>query len=172
MTDAYETNETEPGNEIVVADGPAAVDLSVEHDIMSMKEGNIALVSSISTDDFEGALEVAEAIGNSSPLDEHLGQPISLRDYVVQKVSLLDAQTGSMVDAARVTLITNDGEFLHATSKGVFSSLRNLIGLVGTPDRWPNRTLNILAVRERTRSGFNTILLKPAPRAVKAARGK
>lgn len=161
MTD---TVETEVGAEVEVASFR-----NVEHDIATMNEGSIALYSSIDMTDFDGALEVAEALGNSIPLESVYGTEFDLAHVVVQKVEIPDVKTGEVNEAPRVTLITppEDGRIFHATSVGVFSSVRNLFGMIGTPDRWPNGSVRVWAGQEKTRAGYNVTVLKPRRAAKK-----
>jgi len=157
MTDAIETIDAEISTEVEAVSGAY---VSVEHDIATMNEGAIALYSSIDMTDFDGALEVAEALGNSTPLEQFYGQEFDLANVVVQKVSIPNVKTGEVNDAPRVTLIAADGRIFHATSVGVFSSVRNLFGMIGEPSAWPNGFVTVKAVQERTRSGFNVTVLK------------
>lgn len=161
MTDTVETFDAGTDVEIIASH----MDLSAE--IASINDGAIALYTSVDMSDFEGALAVAEAIGNSTPLRDVYGQEIEITDIVIQKVEIPNIETGEVNEAPRVTLITTDGRFLHATSAGVFSAVRNLFGLLGTPDKWPNRALTVKAVQETTRRGFFVTVLKPVRKSAK-----
>ena len=97
--------------------------------------------------------------GDSARLDDMHGQVITPRYWYCHTVELANEQNGEIEVVPRVVLIDADGKSYTATSKGVFNSLRVIwdhFGSEALPDG-----LKLEVVRQATRSGYKTLLLKP-----------
>lgn len=81
-------------------------------------------------------LAMLKAINESQPLAENLNTPIALADFVAQAVQIENEATGELNDAVRITLIDSDGNAFHATSKGIFQQVKNIIKILGEPREW------------------------------------
>lgn len=95
-----------------------------------------AFYSSLRGADFDTKLQVAEAQSNAEPLADHLGETITVKNIIIQEVTLTNKETGEVNQAPRATILADDGASYSATSLGVFSSLRQLIQTVGEPSTW------------------------------------
>jgi len=92
--------------------------------------------STVTANTFAEKLALAKAINDSTPLDEALGEVFNLDQYIVQAVDIVDGQSGEVVTAPRVTLISDAGKAYHGTSKGLLTSIRNLNATVGDRSNW------------------------------------
>lgn len=101
----------------------------------SFKSGG-GVYSSYRTDDFESKIQLASALSDSEPLVDHLGKNIELVHIVVQSVQLTDEDTGVVEDAVRTVLIDANGKAYSAISGVIVQRLRDIIGVLGTPDTW------------------------------------
>lgn len=139
-------------NELATTSAPTAV--------QSLADGKQTVFSTIKGDSVEARLAVFAAVTASVPLDEHLGKPIKLANMVVQDVEMaqtesdgvtpvVDPSTGEVKTSIvpRTILIDADGVAYHAISKGLFRSVENLVGILGSdPDKWGG--LSVVATRE------------------------
>ena len=125
-------------------------------------QSTLGVYSSIDGSTFEGRVATLSALTDSEPAADHLGEEFSLKDVVVQTVTLTneDPRSGELVEdvALRVILVTDIGN-LHAISNGLFRSVQNIFGTLGHPSTWPT-TVKAKVVEERGRSGFRFMTLK------------
>lgn len=120
--------------------------------------------SSLKTETRAEKMAFLRAINNSENLKDAVksnGKPLPLKiiDLVLQEVPLANEQTGIIEDAIRSTLITEDGVAYHATSSGIANSLKQALGVFGTPDTW-DEPLEVVAQEEKGRNGFYFLTLK------------
>jgi hypothetical protein len=105
----------------------------------------------------ETAIGILNAISAPSLKLQEVTDPINVNHIVVHMVTLLNEQTGELEDVPRVVLIGEDGTTYDAVSKGVMSSLRRIMGLVGVAPWTP--ALKLKPRRVKTRNGFYTLTL-------------
>ena len=149
------------GTDIELADS-SSFDLSA---IDRMQSGQVRVYSSFVGDDTATKLKVFDAITNAERVDEHLGETINLRNVVIQPVSLPETNpnTGVVteVTAVQVVLVDEDGTAYAGMSKGLFSSMERLFGILGQPSTWEG-PVPIKVVQERTRRGFKVFTVRLA----------
>lgn len=87
-------------------------------------------------------------------LDDHKGEVLEIVDVAGHPVSLLDENTGEVVNAFRTILIDKNGKNYDAVSQGIVSSLQKIFAIVGEPTY--NPPLKIKVVEQKTRKGFKT----------------
>lgn len=133
---------------------------SLRNEIAGMAEGKAGVYSSIKGQDFASKKQVVQAVTGSSPLREHLGEVIRLRNFVVQAVPMENEQTKVIEDQPRVILIDEDGRSYHAISRVVLKDMQNITGILGQPDTWPE-PVEIAVSEERSNGArrFMTINL-------------
>lgn len=107
---------------------------SVGNDIRALRDNDVAMVSTFNS---EQRMEALAAISNSTPLTEQVNKEVRIANIVVQEVTLTDDETGEVTQAARTVLVTDEGVALHAVSKGVLTSVRNILSVAGDPSTWP-----------------------------------
>ena len=130
--------------------------------VASFQAPGETVFSSITGDDFASKVAVISAMSNAEKLADHLGETINLRDFVIQRISLTDENTGEVVNSIRTVLIDDNGTAFAAVSNGIVSVLQNITGVLGMPAEWP-AALPVQAVEERTRKGFRVTTLKMVP---------
>ena len=104
-------------------------------------------------------MAMLRAINDSSPLLDAVGKEIAVVDVIMQAVEIANEQTGTIEDAARITLIDDKGEAYHATSKGIFQSLKQAFAVLGEPQTW-QEPLVVKVLEEKGRNGFRYLTLK------------
>lgn len=117
--------------EIVVAS-----DRNIGTEISSIGTENAGFYTSIKGTDMDARLEVATAMSNAVSLSEHLKKPLNIVNIIIQEVALTNEETGKTDLAPRTTLIDADGTAYSATSMGIFSSVKQLLAVVGEPEHW------------------------------------
>ena len=130
--------------------------------VASFQAPGETVFSSITGDDFASKVAVISAMSNAEKLADHLGETINLCDFVIQRISLTDENTGEVVNSIRTVLIDDNGTAFAAVSNGIVSVLQNITGVLGMPAEWP-AALPVQAVEERTRKGFRVTTLKMVP---------
>lgn len=103
----------------------------------------------------ESKIKVYNAINNKGySLDETKGTVLEIVDVACHPVSLLDENTGEVVNSLRTILIDKDGKNYDAVSNGIVSSLQKIFAIVGQPSFDP--PLKIKVVEQKTRKGYKT----------------
>lgn len=69
-------------------------------------------------------------------LKEFVNKPIKVKDVFVEVVECTNRETGEVRKCPRIVLIDDKGVSYTAVSIGVFSALRKLFTIYGTPDTW------------------------------------
>lgn len=117
--------------------------------------------SSINTESFDDRLRIATAMTTSLPIDENIGKPIKLANFIVQAVDLVNDEDGTVTAAPRCTLIDADGTAYHATSTGMLQSLLNIAKVLGEPSSWPEPVGISVSKEKAKRGSFFTIKFLP-----------
>lgn len=156
MNAQIDDNEANASAAVAVAQYDS--NLPVGQAITALRNGKVSIVSSIEGDDFDTKLTVVDAITNSESLADNLNKDIELVNFVIQSIEMVNEQTGELEAVPRTILIAKDGKAFHAISKGVFSSLENLVGVMGRPAAW-DRPINVYGEKQRARVG-SVITLK------------
>ena len=104
----------------------------------------------------KSAIAIYNAVNSKGEsLDDHKGEVLEIVDVAAHPVSLVDENTGEVVDALRTILIAKNGTVYDAVSQGIASSLSKIFGIVGMPP-WNDEPLKIKVVEQKTRKGFKT----------------
>ena len=122
----------ENNKEITVAENNNA-DIEVAQSFGEVASGQVKTTVDMSTE--EGQDTVYDAITDAEPLNEHLEEPIALKDIVFQGVELTTEQ-GEIVTVARTILIDDKGKSFATVSETVIRDLHNLIDIKGAPSKW------------------------------------
>ena len=141
-------------NTLVVRENRATVD--------SITQGG-GFYSSLKTNTRAEKMAYLRAVNNSENLKDAVKAEkdltLNVVDIVLQEVQIANENTGAIEDSIRITLITDEGVAYHATSKGIAQSLKQAMGIFGTPDTW-DEPLVVRPVEEKGRNGFYYLTLK------------
>lgn len=74
--------------------------------------------------------------GETERISDYINEIINLKDVYVQMIQIADSQTGELIDTCRIILIDNDKKGYACVSLGIYSSLKSLFALYGTPEHW------------------------------------
>lgn len=102
------------------------------------------------------AIAIYNAVNNKGEsLDDNKGKVLEIVNYAAHPVSLVDENTGELVEALRIVLVDKNGVNYDAVSQGIASSLQKIIAIVGAAP-WDNEPLKMKVVEQKTRKGFKT----------------
>lgn len=140
----------------------ATVD-NISSDIAALNnEGLAGGFSSIEAKTFEERLELLNIITESKPLADHLNKTLAVSNVIIQRAEFTNEVTGEVEIGPRTVIVTETGEAYHAASKGVFLSMKNMIGLAGHPRTWP-APIQLHAVKQGAGNRkYLTIMFRPA----------
>lgn len=105
--------------------------------------------STVDAKTMEGKAAVYRALNDATPLRDVVGEILSIKDIIVQRVEV-ETDEGDVVEQPRTSLITSDGAAYSATSNGVFSAVKNILGIFGHPSTW-EAPLKVVAEEKATR---------------------
>lgn len=92
---------------------------------------------------------------------QHVAEPFRVRWWSAKKIELADDQTGEVVSHVRLALASPDGDTLSFVSVGAVVSWDLIRAVHGDGPYDP--ALPVLVKPEKTRGGFTTYRLRPAP---------
>lgn len=75
-------------------------------------------------------------------LSECIGKTIELKHVFCEVVNCTNDETGEITSAPRVVLIDSEGASYQGVSVGIYSAIKKLFLVMGTPDKWKN-TVNV-----------------------------
>ena len=93
------------------------------------------IFSTVDAKTMEGKASVYRALNDAVPLRDVVGETLSVKDIIVQRVEV-ETDEGDVVEQPRTSLITSDGAAYSATSNGIFSAVKNILGIFGHPSTW------------------------------------
>lgn len=108
----------------------------------------------------DGSRAAAKAIYNAinskgESLDDHKNEVLEIVNVAAHPVSLIDENTGELVNALRMVVIDKNGKNYDAVSQGIVSSFQKIFAIVG-PAPYLEEPLKIKVVEQKTRKGFKT----------------
>lgn len=107
------------------------------------------LFSTVNAETMEGKAAVYRALNDATPLRDVVGETLSIKDIIVQRVEV-ETDEGDVVEQPRTSLIASDGAAYSATSNGVFSAVKNILGIFGHPSTWES-PLKVVVEEKATR---------------------
>ena len=107
------------------------------------------LFSTVNAETMEGKAAVYKALNDATPLREVVGETLTIKDIIVQRVEV-EADDGDLVEQARTSLITSSGDVYSATSNGIFSAVKNILAIFGHPSTW-EAPLKVVVEEKATR---------------------
>lgn len=120
---------------------------------------SVAFYTSIEDDGSrESKIAIYNALNESGErLQDQVNKKLKIKDLAAFPVEIV-SDDGEIVNAMRMIFIDEDGTQYASVATGVYSSLQKIIGIVG-PAPW-EPALTITPVMQKTRRGFNTMVLR------------
>ena len=119
-----------------------------------------AFFSSIENDGSRASqIKIYNAINKADKkLDDHKGEVLEIKDVVAHGVTLVDENSGEVVECTRIVLSDKKGEGYESISVGIYSSLQKIFAIVGMPT-W-SEPVKMKCIEQKTRKGFKTLTLE------------
>lgn len=110
--------------------------------------------SSMNVENHDQAVVFYNAVTNpTGKLKEHINETLNLVHVSIEPVEVKrEDEDGTLVIAPRVVLVTDDGESYSCVSVGVYSALKRIFSLFGTPDAW-TKPLLVKPILQATKKG-------------------
>jgi len=84
-------------------------------------------------------------------LGDHINEIILIKDVFAETIQLTNEETGEIQNVPRIVLIAADGTSYAATSTGIFSALKRVFQLFGTPTWEEPIPVKVLQVTRKER---------------------
>ena len=101
-------------------------------------------------------------------IKDHVNETITIKDFIVEIVTLdkkdesgktmVDDETGEVIQQAapRIIILDDKGKSYTATSIGMFSALKRIVGIFGEPNTWKKPVkVKIKMISRGTRNMLN-----------------
>jgi len=137
-------------------------DVATVTNVAELSAAEAGVFSTFKGEDFATRVKVFAAVTDAEPLSDHIGEVINLANVVAQNVEVHDDNTDSMVKAARVILVDDEGKAYAAISDGLYRSLQNIFAIVGYPESWDGGVFPIVVKEVKSRKGFRFFTVVPA----------
>lgn len=149
------TNQNQEA-QIVVADTEGQHQVSVTDQFTGR---SVAFYTSIEDNGTrESKIAIYNALNESGVrLADQVNKVLNIKDLAAFPVEIV-TDDGEIVQAMRMIFIDEDGTQYASVATGVYSSLQKIIGIVG-PAPW-NPALRLTPINQKTRRGFNTLVLR------------
>lgn len=97
--------------------------------------------------------------GADESLADHINEVLEVVNVVAHPVTLIDEQTGEVIEALRTVLIDKDGKAYTAVSSGIANALSRIIAIVGEPTNaaWEKEPVKMKIKQVKTRNGVNKV---------------
>lgn len=122
--------------------------------IAQLTNDKITAWSSLKTDSPEEKAKFYNVMNNPEKrVAQMIGKVIKVKDIFVEIVDLTNEDTGEVKQCPRTVLIDEKGVGYQAVSIGVFSAIKKLFDVYGTPDRWESPiALEVQQIQKGTRN--------------------
>lgn len=97
---------------------------------------------------------------NTKRIADMINLEISVKDVIVQAISIPDEDTGEIKDLPRAIIIGEKGEKYEAVSLGVISSLQTLFAVFGPPTYEPAKRMIVRQVATKNGSMLKLEMVK------------
>lgn len=135
---------------------------TVKNEAVSLTGGSGQLVTSFDTSTREGKIKTLQANQDNVPLSDFIGKTIKLANVIMQKVDMVDDQTGQMTEGIRCVLIDDKGKAYSATSKGIVNALHQIMSIMGEPKQWDSPLpVEVQEKKSRTNGMYKFLTLVP-----------
>ena len=132
-------------NELMNANGNA---IMAANEVMETGVG----YSSMNVQDHDQAVAFYNAVTNpTGKLKEHINETLNLVHVSIEPIEM-KGEDGTAKIVPRIVLVTDAGESYSSVSVGMYTALKRIFSLFGTPDTW-SKPLPIKPVLQVTKKG-------------------
>ena len=97
--------------------------------------------------------------GADESLSDHINEVLEVVNIVAHPVTLVDEETGEVIEALRTVLIDKNGKAYTAVSTGIANALSRVMAIVGEPvnGAWEKEPVKMKIKQIKTRNGNNKV---------------
>ena len=121
-------------NEIVIPTVSTAA--TVDSQLSGLTGGRNTFATSIDRSTDEGQFTLLNALSDAEQVADHLGETLTLKDYIAQIVEYEDTATGEVMEGIRIIIVDDKGVAYSALSTGFYRSMMNILNVKGNPNTW------------------------------------
>lgn len=136
-------------------------DIATKDMVAELLDGGMSAYSSLVDDGSrESKIDIYNAISNpDEKIADHINEVLEIVDVVAHPLTLVDEETGEVVEATRTVLIDKNNKCYEAVSGGIVSALSRIFQFVGRPDggAWHSNPVKMKIVQVKTRNGNNKV---------------
>lgn len=162
-------------NKAEVITAEANTEFAPESKSMTVIGGDVAAVSILEqfknpTDQFycsivsdgsrKSKVAIFNAINNAEKkIADHINEIIEAVNVVAHPVTLVDDETGEVINALRTVIIDKNGVGYEAVSGGIANALSRIMAIVGEPTQgaWEKEPVKMKIKQKATRNGTNKV---------------
>lgn len=85
-----------------------------------------------------------------------IGETIYLKDIIAHPIKLVDENTGELMEAMRMVLISDKGVSYEAVSSGLVNAVQRILQIFGQPSTW-EKPIPVKPIQKSTRNGNNKV---------------
>ena len=105
---------------------------------------SVIIYSSMIAESFEDKKRIFQAMNaNGEKMSEHINETITINDIFIESVTFIDEESGEVVTAPHVVVVSNDGIIYSAFSNGIFNAVKKIFQAFGEPATWES-PLNVV----------------------------
>ena len=123
-----------------------------ECNVRELEVQNLTAICTVKGDTPEEKALVFNAANNPQhKINDFINKKIMVKDFYAETLELVNEKTGEVEKAPRIVLIDDQGEAYECVSVGMFSSLKKLIAIFGSPT-WET-PLPVIIKQEKVKNG-------------------
>ena len=115
---------------------PAAVVDDDERWVLDLTTRQVSYCSLKPTTEEERAALYNAQNNTPNRIKDFVGETIQLKHVYVEAVQVTNRETGERNSAPRIVLIDAENNSFQCVSIGVYSAIRKIFGIYGTPEKW------------------------------------
>lgn len=105
----------------------------------------------------ESKKKIYNAISNvTAAIGDVIGETLEVTNVIAHPITIVDEQSGEVIDALRTVLITKDGKAYDGVSQGITNALSRIFSIMGMPP-WDDEPVKMKIKQVKTRNGNNKV---------------
>lgn len=150
-------------NEVTAMAVPAEDFIEIKDNALAVSAADLAnppasaMYCSMTANTHAGKMAVFNAINSpDAKVNDYIGKQIALANIVAHPITLVDENSGEMIDALRVILVDANNKSYEAVSGGIANAVQRIIQIFGQPTEW-EKPIMVEPTQKQTRNGTNKV---------------
>ena len=159
------------GELVPVSEKHGNLDVLLPDSAELLAKGGDGLFSSMDKSNPDHQPIIIRALGIADKrVEEVLGETLKVCHVVAHNINPVDPATGEVIQTVRIVFVTTDGQTIAGSGKGLYNSLRQIIGVIGSPVWQPALVCKIKPITTRMGRRTYTIEVIGLDKPAKAAK--